>query len=502
MAKKGYHDERRTTWAGQISYEYWSHDADGNMIAGRTVDAFMKYVVELLRALVDNGLCDFVVYIKHDRDRDLKNGGILKGLHIHFIVHCVKSPKDGRFTQNSGMQYFGITRSKDFEPVKNNAGAFQYLIHVSTSALRERKTIYDFSEIQHFTSLQDFDLMSYFYPSSKKNKSEKGKVDMFHHSVITGAMTVSEVEKEYIADDELGASKWASARRLYQNDELEWMKHVCDWYSTHPACKTAIFITGGGGAKKTRLAQGVLGAYYADKRGIHIAPAAQRKITYDPCGKYNGQRVSVLKEIRGSYWTVEGFCDAFDPTSAGYVGSRNVDKAFFPEVILLTTSDTIEDFISGMMRKHIRGVDDSGYSLREAYNPSKNHFEPYIEYIESFGRTAEIKFDDTAGAEIWDKAWQIRRRIPIIIELDDVKEVARISYLKYSERTNWFKVKSDSNGREPHPYEHYATVPYSITDDAIAKNLICTVNDAVNTYYAVNKHGTTPSTVERPVIQI
>lgn len=485
----GTHKARYTNWSIQLSYIYFISDANGNVVKNMSENQWKDYIRELIQQLVTNGTVDTVSWIFHDKDVD--KDGNPKGLHVHMIVN-VKGGKE----QTAMMTMFGSTRSQDVKNVKKKSSAYQYLIHVTQTALKEKKHIYNFSEIECLSKDANFNLMKQFYPTKKDNADEENLRDICHGKVMTGELTVKEVRSVYLHTDGIGTSAWVKERRSYEADEKEWMQGCNDWYSTNNACKTTIFITGGGGAQKTDLAQMIMAPHFADKRGVHVPAAPMGRVTYDPIGTYHGERVTVLNEIKGSSWILEGFCECLDPTHSGSTGSRYFDKPFFPSYVLMTTSTDVEQFIEDMFLKwvNVGRHDNNQYYVSREMIPFGNGKKPQI-CLRTNGVIPEYVSYDTDTTSIWNKVWQVRRRIPIIVRLHD--KIASIDVLDYSKETYLFG--DDAAGC----YVHFTDIPYSLTDDKVIKDFLDAIDAAIKYYYiAVNKFTINPNTVKKPLIML
>lgn len=484
----GTHSAKRSRkWSGQLNYYYYTHDANGNIKNSTTVAEWKGVIRLLLENLVASGKVVTAVYIFHENDDDGKGG--LKSCHVHMIL-IYKNP----LTQTAVMKDLGITRPEDCEQIKRESGAYRYLIHITDKAINEGKYIYDFSRIVVITTDKDFNLREQFIEKKKDKKKNELEllIEGWHKSVIKGDMVLRDVRREYMNNADLGASRWRTDRRRFEDDLKEYLEEMNDWYSTHNACKTTIMVTGGGGAQKTDIAQMVLAPAFADKRGVHVPAAPMGRVTYDPVGTFEGQKVSVLNEIRGASWILEGFCECLDPTHSGLTGSRYYDRPFFPEYVILTTSDNVDTFIADMFCKWL------GRGTNESYRIASDRGKRLIvsERVNKDGVPVKIipipEANDVMEADsVWDKVWQVRRRIPILINLEN--GMAHIDILDYSKR-NCALFCSGA-------YVRYADVKYSVNGpkkEAFKK----AVGGAIAEYYKMNQFTITPWSVAKPQIEL
>lgn len=483
---------RSRLWAVKLSYYYYVHDAQGNIKNNVTIDQWKEIVREIIRGLIAKGLVDWAVLVWHDLD-----GSGSDPIHVHFVMHLVDAKE-----QSVVMGWTGCTRDMDCEIVHNLARKIRYLLHVTERALNNPdKAIYDYSKMDDFVAPGvKFDRRALFIEKAKKSKNTKD-IEKWHMMVATGKATLDDIRAEYLGQADLGLTRWNKDLSSYKTDQQTWMLTLNKYYQTHNGCKTVIYIRGAGGSSKTDLAQMIIGPYYADKHGVHVPAAPMRRVTYDPIGTYSGQRVSVLNEIKGSAWMLEGFCECLDPTHAGMTGSRYFDRPYFPDIVCMTTSDTLETFISDMFLRWINHGEKKPYELQYVlpYGAPARVPELQQRTTSQYDYGGSIEYSDDAGS-IWDKVWQVRRRVPIVVTLEN--GMAHIELLDYSKRTCVIFPSNygDPRTRPDWPYISYCTVPYSTTDPAIIKAFLEALNNAILWYYYFNKFTITPETNPRPDI--
>ena len=483
---------RSRHYASQDSYKFATQDANGNVLPNAmSQDAWKQMVIDKHTKLVKAGTVDVAVLMFHDKDKDEKDG-TPKGLHCH-AIDDLPNPA----TQSAMMQLLGITREKNCEYVQNRAGAFQYLMHITPKAIKQKKHFYSFEDIIVISNDPNkYDeewLRKQFIPkASDEKKDMKRIIETLHKDVLTGQKTVKQVRSEYVKIADLGLMQWRVDAKKYEADEKEYLEEVNAWYTSHNACKTTIMLTGGGGSQKTDVAQMVLAPWLqsGNPRGVHVPSAPMGRVTYDPIGTYTGQPVSVLNEIKGSQWVLEGFCETLDPIHSGMTGSRYFDRPYFPDWVIFTTSDTIDTFVADMFTKWYGiGKGDTYEVVRGEYSQGKYKQElkglkdPIFHAME----------ENPSPSSVWDKVWQIRRRVPIIITLK--KGVCDIDILDYS-KGNYLVYDCGS-------YQRVASdIPYSVTDEQIKKSFIDAVTKAIQQYYSINRFDVTPWNVQKPVIEL
>ena len=101
----------------------------------------------------------------------------------------------------------------------------------------------------------------------------------------------------------------------------------------------------------------------------------------------------------------------------------------------------------------------------------------------------------TDTADVWNKVWQVRRRIPIVLNLHD--GIASIDLLDYSKEFYYIDNEGTNYG-----YLHFADVPYSTTDETVKNNFLRVLDSAIAKYFEINNFTITPQTVQRPVIDL
>lgn len=478
----GKHNARPANYFCQASYYFYTHDKSGNVVSNITEEQWKQLWRDYFNNLIKTGEYRWIVYIFHHSDKD--NKGNPKGLHVHWIINFKKG-----IEQSSAMNLFNITRAENCQPVGDKVGAFRYLIHITEKALQEKKYIYNFTEIEwiaeDMTKCNFEWLMKQFYPTkNNKSKNDKEVLDDVYLKILKGEFTLDEAKKVIV--ELLGSAKWASEKKKADSMVIDWMWSVNKWYTTHNACKITMFVSGGGGAQKTDLVQNVIAPHFADKRGVHVPPAPMGRITYDPIGTFRGEKVSILNEITGDSWILEGFCETLDPTHSSTAGSRFADKPFFPDYVCMTTSDCLENFILKMFLKWLD-------------NRTKGHWEikgtGMNQRIQNMVDTRQYIPYSTDTADVWNKVWQVRRRIPIVLNLHD--GIASIDLLDYSKEFYYI----DNDGTN-YGYLHFADVPYSTTDETVKNNFLRVLDSAIAKYFEINNFTITPQTVQRPVIDL
>lgn len=457
-------------------------------------NSMFKYLLHITPSALNNsgkyiyGLNDIKIISK-----DRKKYGF-KWLRSHFV----DKTSNNKVANNNAKK---INNNTNNSSVNNNIG-----VNVLSLLSLLKK---DSSDEEIVKILLEF-VSSYFHTFYSDDEEKKVKETKFISDLLD-IYSDGLVDKKHL----FSAFKNNGVLRFYYNSlspllssvDKDKMNFIVDYYSKNNACKTTVLISGGGGDQKTELAQNVLAPHFAEisKRldsicnsRIHVPSSPMRNITYDPVGKYTGESVSVLNEINGNDWFLESFCDILDPIHAGFSASRHFDKAFYPDWVFFTTSDNVDTFVKDMYLKWysekygkknltyiirdnvIGGVRQQELCSKECYGINKR---PYDSIIMSVNESSD---------SIWNKIWQVRRRVPITITLN--KGLCSISVLRY-DRANYYINNSNC-------YDMFISdLPYSVTDETIKNDFLSYVEQAIVYYYHINKHMVTPWSLERPTLR-
>ena len=475
----------------QISYKYFVEDEEGNRKNDMTEPEWRKMMVDKLRTLVfaDNSPIKEIFYIFHDRD--INKDGTAKGLHIHFIVWLNKGYAK---SQSAAMKYFGATLLSNCQICNNYTNSAQYLCHISPGAIIDMKTVYLPEDVHGWrrddegnivaTTLQDFQKVMAGKGARKDKQEVRAIEDRLLDKVIDGDMTVDSVCENYLEKRERGqvsARDYLELVPYLNKAEDVYLQRLADFYKKHDCPKTLIYITGEGGSGKTTLAES-LAKHWADDRGVHYVAVKGQSTTYDPAGDYCGQRVSVFNEFSTTF-SVEQFCDVFDPMRGVNMSSRFRDKYYFANYCLFTSSVPLEVFIYQLFKNYASKKAVIPVNVRSALRSEKDWLREYIRNLPSGD----------------DKIRQIRRRFAIMIHLEN--GFANIYCLDHSANVNQSFAFTPFNKIPNSPYSLFRKVPYNVSNSAtIAKQtdfLMACVNDAINFFYIANGY-VHPDKYEKP----
>lgn len=474
----------------QRNYQFETHDADGNQISDITENEWRNKVISEIRALFENSDVTEVFYIFHDKD--INDDGTSKGLHVHLVVTFAEG-----HTQTAVVKLLLASSVHNCSPCDSYVDSMRYLIHVSETALNEMKYIYSVNDVHGWrlsddgsvavTAAQDFkEAMS--RKNTKKARKEQKKVkDSCVIAVMSGESIISDVRGVYEDDTcnvGLTSVDYIMDKHIYKEASVEWLERITEFYQNHSCPLTTIYISGGGGTGKTELAK-ALARKWSDSHGIHVVSAPGKSTTFDFAGNYRGERVSIFNELALAF-PVEQFLSIFDPLNAMPVNSRNFDKLYFANYSIFTTSVPLETFIYNLWLPYAKA--NSKVPVKVRNNLIKNGVD------ESHWLNAYQQYLPQND----DKILQIRRRIPIQIQID--KGLATILVLdkNFNSRDSFAFCQPVP---EKSPYTKYGTFLYDVNDpDSIGNqtySLVKAVSKAIDYYYSMNGYRN-PALFEKP----
>ncbi|MDE6520474.1 MAG: replication protein [Ruminococcus sp.] len=483
-------DKKYRRFDVQRNYQFETHDADGNQISDITENEWCNKVTSEIRSLFENSNITEVFYIFHDSD--INDDGTSKGLHVHLVVTFKEA-----HTQTAVVKLLLASSVHNCTPCDSYVDSLRYLIHVSETALNEMKHIYSVNDVHGWkldedgnvisVTVQDFkEAMS--RKNTKKSRKEQKKVkDSCVIAVMSGDSIISDVRCVYENDTcnvGLTSSDYIKDKYIYREASVEWLERITEFYQDHACPLTSIYISGGGGTGKTSLANAIA-RKFADSHGIHQVASPGRNTTFDFAGNYRGERVSIFNEFSSAF-PVEQFLSIFDPLNAMPVNSRNSDKLYFANYSIFTTSVPLEMFIYNLWLPYAKQNSKIPVNVRNnLIKAGVGEFQwlnAYQQYLPQ---------ND-------DKILQIRRRIPIQIQIE--KGFATILVLdKHFNSRDSFAFCQPAPGKSP--YTKYSTLVYDVNDpDSIGNQttaLVDAIVKSIDYYYSMNgyKH---PDSFEKP----
>lgn len=483
----------------QRNFQFETHDDKGNQTSDITELDWRKKIITEVKGYMNDGQCDngLVEIFCAFHDLDINSDGTSKGLHVHFVATFLK-----KRSQTSAIKFFGASSLQNCEPVKSYVDSLRYLIHVSDSALDDKKTIYLPDVVFGWRIADDGALIPVTVADFKEGMScktsrhlrqqQKSVKDSCAVDIMSGNSIVSSVRDAYLQDSYnvgLSAVDYLSDKTIYERASSEWLQMITEFYQRHYCPLTSIYICGGGGTGKTSLAN-ALARKLSDSHGIHQVASAGKKTTFDFVGNYCGERVSVFNEFSTAF-PVEQFLSVFDPLNAMPVNSRNKDKLYFANYSIFTTSANIEHFIYQLWIPYAKQNSFIPINVREKIKDERNWYFEYMRYAPPGD----------------DKILQIRRRFPVLVTIDKPEKsplnVATIWTLDIkSNSPESFRFQSPPNGNEP--YVKFRSLVYDVLSENIDSQtdiLVDSIIKGIDYYYHSNnlKH---PDSFEKPDFSI
>lgn len=185
--KKG--TDRQRLYFAQRSYQFDSHDANGNF-NGMTESDWKERIRK--EWSVKNLKARSVVLIFHDKDTD--ENGAQKPLHIHAVIHF----KDN-IPQSAAVKRLGCSSDRNCTEVKDSVETYKYLLHITEKAIRDGKHIYGEEALEISTDGKKF---SYHKEISKieQEKREKQNEEKLKKRVIKDILTGVYTDKQSFKD--------------------------------------------------------------------------------------------------------------------------------------------------------------------------------------------------------------------------------------------------------------------------------------------------------------
>lgn len=425
-----------------------------------------------------------VASILHDKDID--EDGNPKTEHIHFVVLMENTHG---ITQEQAMDLFGCDSSFSCQPVRRLTDAYRYLTHVSEGAMNDRKQRYSEERVRidvdqdtaaiYATSPRG--ILDWYYDACSGKIDRKGEADaksrkkevigLYKLAVERGQISAdqafSKIEND-IACEGLDIDDAQKAQPGLEQAEKRFMKRLVLACESMAWPKTLIYIHGRGGEGKTTLARAIANRLKND-RGIHQIAAKGRNTSFDAADGYNMQVVSMANEVRGGSFGVDQFCDMFDSKFVTKVNSRNDDKLFLPNYVLMTNSVHLEQFIYDMC---FNLLDSTAVGLRYiGDDPSLR-----LQSVEQHSPNV-------------DKIRQVRRRFALDVQISNGYVYVYVRLDAYNV-SHMYVYDQPEPGKEP--FMCIGSVPYNPTDESNLDAAVALVEKAIGLYYSLNGYTVTP----------
>lgn len=340
----------------QRSYVYEISDAEGNIIEDSpSEEEWKEQITEEIEDFKEKHKCEFINFIFHDKD--YKNDGIKGGLSLH--VHIIVKLKDSTRMQTI-LNKFKVSRLENISKVKSYSSVFRYSMHITDSAINEKKVIYPISAMNfwHEDDTKTVEDMLI----SKKSKEEEEEIEdeiehrayHLHKEIRHSGKTKKQAEKELYEivdedDGQLAEKAYQQHRHGYVTDENEYLTMKADIMKEKGRDLRNVYIEGRGGLGKTKLGRAIALLNDNTGRGYHGVSLSSEDKTFDMVSKYKGESVSVLDEVTSDFFNLREFLNIFDPYNYSPVSSRNVDKDWIANMSIFTNSETLIGFKESLM---------------------------------------------------------------------------------------------------------------------------------------------------------
>jgi len=477
---------KKLYWFPQRSYVYESNQT------GETPEQWKKRVSsewslsELRKKSVNIKSC---LYIFHERDKD--EDGMEKPLHVHGVIEM---NEHSGITQEDAKRFFGCSSDDNCQTLtsrKDLVNAYRYLTHISTSAINKKKERYLASDVHigvdddvvdeyknRSRGLEEF----YYDCCTKKNEREADNkaerqqtaLQKYQLAVSRGQITADQAYdyiEEDVADEGFTITDALKAENSLNAAETRFYKRLQRYCCKNPWCKTNIYVFGEGDKGKSTFCR-YFAESHSNSRGYHLVAAKGRDTTFDFADGYKGHIVSIANEVDGHFFKIEQFCDVLDPKYAANANSRNSDKFYAPNYVLLNNSKPLEQFI---------------YDLCFPLISSTTSY--HVNYLSCNDPLEIDKIVMCAPASDRDKICQVRRRFAIYVTIQGgiFSVYYRVNDKNPARFYNYCSYDYDCV-----PFVCFDNIPYNPNDVKCLDMCVELVDKAIAEYYTVNAFSVNP----------
>lgn len=353
--------EKHRKYMVQRSFFFDTHDSNKKLSSTLSEEDWKRNISDDFSKLIKSETCG--AYIFHDKDID--SAGKTKGLHVHAIIEF-SSPR----SVSSVKKLFGCSEDRNISSLKNSSAAYKYLLHITDEAMKDKKHIYDFSELtvigcdyreKAFSSKGKTSRNVSVYSSwvgRKVDESYAEKIDSETKTILydinRGDLTVPDSKLKIFSDftsEKDSIFIWDKLKPIATRYFTEFLREKAIAFARGDRNLKTMYICGAGGSGKSQLSKymAMQLSNYSDGR-FHSVPAPGTSKTYDFASMYAGENVSIFNDISSNAFQLREFFNIFDPHQYSPVSSRNADKDWLAQYAFLTNSEKINDFIFDMMR--------------------------------------------------------------------------------------------------------------------------------------------------------
>ena len=285
---------------------------------------------------------------------------------------------------------------------------------------------------------------------------------------ITADQAYDYIEDD-VADEGFTITDALKAENSLNAAETRFYKRLQRYCCKNSWVKTNIYVFGQGDKGKSTFCR-YFAESHSNSRGYHLVAAKGRDTTFDFADGYRGHIVSIANEVDGHFFKIEQFCDVLDPKYAANANSRNSDKFYAPNYVLLNNSKSLEQFIYDLCFPVISST--SSYS---------------VNYL-AFNNPVEVDKIVMCSPDR-DKICQVRRRFAIYVVIQN----------------NIFSVYYRVNDKNPCGFYHdrpydidckpfvlFDNIAYNPNDTKCLDMCVDLVDKAIAEYYTVNAFSVNP----------
>ena len=307
------------------------------------------------------------------------------------------------------------------------------------------------------------------------NKAERQQTALqkYQLAVSRGQITADQAY-DYIEDDVADEGFTITDALKVENSlnaaESRFYKRLQRYCCKNSWVKTTIYVYGQGDRGKSTFCRYFAEAH-SNSRGYHLVAAKGRDTTFDFADGYKGHIVSIANEVDGNFFKVEQFCDVLDPKYAANANSRNTDKFYAPNYVLLNNSKPLEQFI---------------YDLCFP-----------VVYASSSCPVNSLSFDDYTGIDKIvmcskdnDKICQVRRRFAIYVIIRN--DIFSVYYRVNDKNPAYFYPNFRQYDPDCVPFVCFDNIPYNPNDVKCLEKCVDLVDKAIAEYYTVNAFSVNP----------
>lgn len=333
---------RKRKFFGQISYEY-EKNADPNL----TEDDFKKSIDARIKAICQND-DDVYYYIFHDKDK--KEDGSPKPLHVHFIIFFVHA-----HTYKSVYKSLQISREENLEFVRSSIKSCRYLTHRNERNMAEDKYPYNIDEIIQSSNGNYLNAIMGEIKNHSKEQSEDGLevddycLELSYQISSEGLLPLEAKENLFEQFTQRTAQKaWNQNKRQFEENRQEYIQKEFESMSRGERNHNSIYIQGDGNSGKSFLAR--LIAEQHDRLGAHT-PSINKK-RFDLGSGYKGQKTMIINEFDASCgMAYRELFQILEPNSANQLSSRFKDAYIINDLTIITNSETYWDWVDAWFPK-------------------------------------------------------------------------------------------------------------------------------------------------------